>query len=67
MTVTHIFAYRHGQETMTAIFGSEHPPELFSPANAILMYKKAENFFDQDYFVIVPLVSENPSETEVRS
>ena len=53
MTAAHIFACRHGQETMTAIFGSEHPPELFSPANAILMYKKAEEFFDKGHFVIV--------------
>lgn len=52
----HIFAYEHGQDTMTAIFGAEDPPELFSPRNAILMISSAEERFDKGLFLIVPFV-----------
>lgn len=52
----HIFAYHHGQETMTAIFGSESAADLFSPFNGMLMHTKAETMFDKGYFVIVPFI-----------
>lgn len=42
MKAAHIFAHRHGQETITAIFGAMDPPELFLSANAMLMYSAAE-------------------------
>jgi hypothetical protein len=37
MTAAHLFAYKHGQETMDAIFGPTNTPELFSPRNGLLV------------------------------
>lgn len=65
MTAAHIFAYRNGQEMMTAIFGAEDPPELFSPRNAILMHSKAEEAFDKGLLLIVPYVpNDSPAEIQ---
>lgn len=56
ITASHIFAYRHGQKTMTTIFDLETSSDLFSPLNGLLMHKTAENMFDKGYFVIVPYI-----------
>ena len=60
-----IFAYHHGQPMMSAIFGKDANNELFSINNGVLMCRDAEERFDQGYFVIVPDVSDNPSQEEI--
>lgn len=54
---------------MDAIFGREKgaEPELFPPRNGILMDTLAEKKFDKGLFAIVPLVSDEPSEAEIKA
>lgn len=66
MVAAHLFSFRHGQDTMDAIFGKNATPELFSPYNGILMSTLAELFFDKGYYVIVPQVSAAPSLQEIQ-
>ena len=66
MVAAHLFSYRHGQDTMDAIFGRNATSELFSPYNGILMNNTAESFFDKGYYVIVPQVSATPSLQEIK-
>ena len=61
----HIFVYHHGQPMMSAIFGEDANNELFSVNNGIIMCCDAEERFDQGYFVIVPDVSDYPSQQEI--
>ena len=60
VTAAHIFVYRHGQDTMTAIFGQETSSDSFSPFNGLLMHTTAKNMFDKGYFIIVPYIAVNP-------
>ncbi len=53
-TTAHIFPWKHGQETMTKIFGAEAENEMFSVNNGILMSTLAESRMDKGLFVIVP-------------
>ncbi|EEP82754.1 predicted protein [Uncinocarpus reesii 1704] len=46
VTASHIFSYRHGQQTMTAIFGETQEPELFSPKNGLLISNHVEAKFE---------------------
>ena len=62
----HIFPRRLGQALMDHIFGAQDEPELYSPYNGILMSEIAEKLFDKGAFVIVPKVSDNPTEVEIR-
>ncbi|KAN0085534.1 hypothetical protein V8E54_002001 [Elaphomyces granulatus] len=55
---SHIFSYRHGQEVMTALFGSEVEGELFSPRNGLMLHDCVEARFDAGLFVIVPDVQD---------
>ena len=66
MVAAHLFSFRHGQDTMDAIFGKNTTSELFSPYNGILMSNLAESFFDKGYYVIVPQVSATPSLQEIK-
>lgn len=50
----HLFAYHHGQEMMTSIFGVDAIGELFSTRNGIIMSAPAEERFDKGLFVLVP-------------
>ena len=61
----HLFAYRHGQVAMDAIFGPTKPSELFSPLNGLLLSNTIERFFDKGFFTIVPRLPDNPSVKDV--
>ncbi|KAL2223429.1 hypothetical protein M432DRAFT_587350 [Thermoascus aurantiacus ATCC 26904] len=62
----HQFAYRHGQDTMDAIFGKTKTPELFSPRNGLTTPKYIEDTFDSGKLVIVPDLPNRPTSTEPR-
>jgi len=61
----HLFAYHHGQDMMTYIFGVEAIGELFSVKNGILMSTRAEERFDKGLFVIVPDVNDPASQHDI--
>lgn len=65
MTAAHLFAWKHGQELMTSIFGEMNPPELFSPYNGLLISTTAEKMLDEGRIVIVPRLPDRPSKSEV--
>lgn len=65
-TAAHIFPWKHGQEIMTRIFGSESANEMFSINNGILMSTLAESRMDKGFFVIVPCVNDE-SESDVKA
>ncbi len=65
ITAAHIFAWSHGQEMMTSIFGERNPPELFSPYNGLLISKMAERMLERGHIVIVPRLSDRPSKKEI--
>jgi hypothetical protein len=65
MTAAHLFAWKHGQEMMTSIFGEMNPPELFSPYNGLLISTTAEKMLDEGRIVIVPRLPDRPSKSEV--
>lgn len=67
ITAAHLFAWTHGQETMTAIFGEESSSELFSPLNGLLISSTAEKFLEKGYIVIVPRLSAQPPDDEVQA
>lgn len=67
MTASHIFSYKHGQETMDAIFGKIRPSEMFSSRNGIIIHKSIEKHFDSGVFVIVPDVPDRLSLETVRA
>ena len=56
-TAAHIFPWKHGQETMTKIFGPGSEHEMFSAKNGILMSILAETRMDKG-LVIVPFVND---------
>ena len=60
----HLFAFRHGQATMDAIFGVMNPPELFQPLNGLIISSTVEEHFDKGFFAIVPRLPENPLNKE---
>ena len=64
-TAAHLFAYMHGQDMMNAIFGKKKNPELFSPRNGLLISDRIEEIFDIGFLVIVPLLPDNPTKTEL--
>ena len=64
-TAAHLFSYAHGQDAMTAIFGSEASSELFSPRNGMIIASIVEEVFDKGFFVMVPRLSDNPSRAQV--
>ena len=64
ITASHIFSYKHGQQTMSAIFGTEHP-ELFHPKNGILIHNQVEEKFETGLFAIVPDIQDNPTAEQV--
>ena len=65
-TAAHIFPWKHGQETMTKIFGPEAEHEMFSAKNGILMSSIAETRMDKGLFVIV-LFANDESAAEVNA
>jgi hypothetical protein len=65
ITASHVFNYRHGQETMNAIFGPTAEPELFNPANGLLLSNPVEAMFDCGFCVIVPDLPVNPKVEEI--
>jgi hypothetical protein len=65
MVASHIFAYRHGQETMTAIFGKDCKDELFSARNGLLLPKRVEAQLEKGLFAIVPAVKDMSSKAEI--
>ncbi|ODM19113.1 hypothetical protein SI65_05730 [Aspergillus cristatus] len=54
ITASHLFAYKHGQETMDEMFGKRCPEELFSSRNGLVTSKDIERYFDSGVLVIVP-------------
>lgn len=62
---THIFAYHHGQDMMTSIFGAKAIGELFSVKNGILMSEGAGRRFDKGLFIIVPDVDKSASQHDI--
>jgi hypothetical protein len=66
-TAGHLFAYKHGQDTMDAIFGPNKIPELFSPKNGLVVYTLFEKVFDVGLLAIVPQLPNNPIDTELES
>ena len=66
INAAHIFAWTHGQDTMTAIFGDQTPPELFSPYNGLLISIPAEKRLEKGHIIIVPRLSDEPSDTEIQ-
>lgn len=66
-TAAHLFAYKHGQDTMDAIFGPTEPPELFSPKNGLIVNSEFEAVFDKGLLAIVPLLPNNPSTVELNA
>ena len=64
-TAAHLFAYKHGQETMDAIFGPTSTSELFSPRNGLLVNTSFEEVFDIGFLAIVPFLPDNPSPKEL--
>ncbi|KAK2794863.1 hypothetical protein FQN50_009848 [Emmonsiellopsis sp. PD_5] len=63
----HLFSYKHGQDTMTAIFGQTEEPELFHPRNGLIMFDRVEDMFDCGFFVIAPdIPNDNPTADEIR-
>lgn len=61
VTASHLFAYKHGQETMDAIFGQIRPTELFSSRNGLILSAAIEKHFDAGVLVIVPDLPEKPT------
>lgn len=66
-TASHIFSYKHGQETMNAIFGSIEEPVIFHPRNGLIVFNHIEESFDSGFFVIVPWLPETPASEDIRS
>lgn len=54
VTASHLFAYKHGQEAMDAIFGEIRPAELFSSRNGLIISRAIEKYFDSGVLVILP-------------
>lgn len=65
-TAAHIFPWRHGQETMTRIFGTQAAHEMFSVQNGLIMSTMAEARMDKGFFVIVPYANDE-SEAEIKA
>ncbi|PKY03798.1 hypothetical protein P168DRAFT_311344 [Aspergillus campestris IBT 28561] len=61
VTASHLFAYKHGQASMDAIFGKICPPELFSSRNGLIMSAAVEKVFDIGVLVIVPDIPDRPT------
>ncbi|KAN0076604.1 hypothetical protein V8E54_006746, partial [Elaphomyces granulatus] len=61
MAASHIFSYEHGQQTMSAIFGTTEHPELFHPRNGILIHGHIEAKFESGLFAIVPDLPDDPT------
>ena len=66
ITAAHIFPWKHGQEAMTRMFGTEAEHEMFSVQNGLVMSTMAKARMDKWLFVIVPLVNVE-SEAEVKA
>jgi hypothetical protein len=58
-TAAHLFAYKHGQDMMTALMGEDVQNELFAPTNGLILHNTFENHFDSGLFAIVPNINEN--------
>lgn len=65
-TAAHIFPWRHGQKTMTRIFGTQAEHEMFSVQNGLIMSTMAEARMDKGLFVIVPFANDE-SEAEIKA
>ncbi|PLB42261.1 uncharacterized protein BDW47DRAFT_122032 [Aspergillus candidus] len=61
VTASHLFAYKHGQASMDAIFGKIRPSELFSSRNGLIMSAVVEKSFDTGVIVIVPDIPDHPT------
>ncbi|KAL2417633.1 hypothetical protein ABEF95_002869 [Exophiala dermatitidis] len=61
MTAAHIFGVMHGQQMMDTLFGERDEPELFLPRNGLIIHTAIEKKIDSGYYVIVPLLPENPT------
>lgn len=64
-TAAHVFSYAHGQDAMTAIFGSEASSELFPPCNGMIIASTVEEVFDKGFLAMVPRLPDNPSRAQV--
>ncbi|OAX77751.1 hypothetical protein ACJ72_07946 [Emergomyces africanus] len=62
---SHIFGYKHGQQTMDAIFGKMEQPELFHPKNGLMLSSVVESKFNSGLFAIVPNLPDIPSPEEI--
>jgi hypothetical protein len=58
-TAAHLFAYKHGQDVMTALMGEDVQNELFAPTNGLILPNSIEKHFDSGLFAIVPNMNEN--------
>ena len=66
MQTCHFFQWKHGQNTMNAIFGqSNHNSELMKAEHAILWFEEAEQRFPSRQFVIVPDIPDNSDQVQV--
>ncbi|KAL8837607.1 MAG: hypothetical protein Q9170_002450 [Blastenia crenularia] len=65
MIGAHIFAYFHGSDLMSEIFGADAGKELNTPYNGLYIFGEAEKRFDKGQFVIVPDIKDARSLAEV--
>ena len=66
MQAGHFFPWKHGQDTMNAIFGqSNDNSELMKAENAILWFEEAEQRFSNRQFVIIPDIPDNSDQGQV--
>jgi HNH endonuclease len=57
-TASHIFSWKHGKDTMAALFGKASKDEMFSPRNGLILANQVEALFDRGFFVIVPDIAD---------
>jgi hypothetical protein len=62
-TASHIFPYRHGKDTMIALFGKLGKHELFSPKNGLILANQVEALFDTGLFVIIPVIEDETKDS----
>ncbi|QDS70926.1 hypothetical protein FKW77_006679 [Venturia effusa] len=66
MQASHIFPYRYGQDTMSAIFGEDANGELFSYNNGLMLHQNVEKYFEKGLFCIVPKINDPRDVAEVQ-
>lgn len=60
----HLFPWRNGTNTMSAIFGADMEGELFSPRNGLMIPYRLEREFESGLIAIVPDMPRNATKKE---